>query len=101
MSISNWLRISSVVTTVALLSACASQLSEDELFALRYERAERIEAIREFVVSCESAGFTVVYTGPSYQKLRDPIKRPPGHAHLSDYACANNQAVDRFLRNGG
>ena len=90
MSKYNRLSLAASMASAMLLSACASQLSEDDYLALAYEATERREAIRDFIRSCEVAGYIVVYTGRSYQKLRDPVRRVPSHARLSEYACTNN-----------
>lgn len=86
--------------SMSLLTACASSLTEDERVALRYERAEREDSIREFVAGCEAAGHSVLYTGPTYQKLRNPVKHVPSHARLTDYQCVTQAALDRFLTGG-
>ncbi len=74
------------ILLLVLITACAP-LTEDERFAMEYQSVERQEAIRSFIRSCESAGYTVYYAGPSYPKLQDPVKRIPRHAHQSDYSC--------------
>ena len=83
------LLIAAVAALSTLLCGCASQLTEDEEIALAYAETERREAIREYVRSCEAAGYVVIYTGRTYQKLQDPVKRVPSHARLADYACAS------------
>ena len=98
MAIENWpqqVPRVAVVVSVFLLAACAANLTEDQRIALEYDRVERQASIQEFVASCESGGQTVVYTGPTYHKLRDPVKHVPRHARLRDYACASQQALNR------
>lgn len=89
MSKYNWLCLAAAMASAMVLSACATQLSEDDYLALAYQETERKEAIRDFIRSCEAGGYIVVYAGPSYQRLRDPAKRVPSHARLSDYACTS------------
>ena len=57
MSKNNRLCLTAAMASAMLLSACASQLSEDEYLALAYEATERREAIRDFIRSCEVAGY--------------------------------------------
>ena len=83
------------------IGGCASQVSVDQQIAREYERTERREAIKRFIASCESSGSVVIYTGPSYQKLRDPVRRVPGHARLSEYQCVSTAAVSRDIGVGG
>ena len=80
----------------AQLTGCAANLSEDEAFEQQYAAVERKVMIREFVNACEANGSVVIYTGPSTQKLRDPIKRIPKHAHRSDYQCTSTKEVERM-----
>lgn len=80
---------------VSLLAGCAGQLTEDEKFARAYAKAEREESIRNFIYSCESGGNAIIYTGPSYQKLRDPVKYIPTHARLMEYQCVQAAALAR------
>ncbi len=87
--------------SVSLLAGCATNLTDDERFAREYERAEMHGSIREFVYSCESAGHVVLYTGPSYHRLRDPVIHIPSNARLLDYACANQNAISREFGLGG
>ena len=77
----------SILVPALFASACVSSLTPGEMVELEYERVERQEAIRTFVSGCENAGRVVVYRGPVYNKLRDPIRDVPRHAHLSDYSC--------------
>ena len=74
---------------MSLMGGCASNLTEDEKLAIEYERVERQVEIREFMASCERAGNVVLYTGPVYHKLRDPVKHIPSHARRSEYACTS------------
>lgn len=78
------------------LTGCAANLSEDEVFEQQYAAVERKEVIREFIDACEANDYVVIYTGPSTQKLRDPIKRIPNHANRSDYQCTTTNEVDRM-----
>ena len=78
------------------LTGCAANLTEDEIFEQQYTAAVRKEMIREFIYSCEANDNVVIYTGPSTQKLRDPIKRVPNHAHPSDYQCTTTNEVKRM-----
>ena len=87
--------------SVSLLAACATNLTEEQQLALDYERVERQESIRGFVASCERRGQTVVYTGPSYHRLRDPVKHVPSHARLSEYVCADEATIGREFGTGG
>ena len=89
------------VLSVSLLAACATELTEDQQFAREYERVERHESIREFMSSCEYAGHVVLYTGPTYQKLRDPVKHIPSNARRSDYVCASQRSISRAFQAGG
>ena len=84
-----------IIATVGGLCGCATSLSEQEQFEREYARVERKESIRLYVAEGEQAGHTVVYSGPSYQKLRDPRKSIPGHARLTDYQCVSSDAVNR------
>ena len=77
------------------VTGCATSLTEEERLEREYAIVENQEAIREFVRNCELAGHQVVYSGPVYQKLRDPVRRVPKHARLTDYQCANERAVAR------
>ena len=79
-----------------LLTGCAANLSEDEVFEQQYAAVERKEMIREFVNDCEASGNVVIYTGPSTHRLRDPIKRIPNHANRSDYQCTMTSEVRRM-----
>ena len=104
MTIEPWPRRGYLVAgliSVALLAACATNLTEDERLALDYERVERQESIRGFVASCERSGQTVVYTGPSYHRLRDPVEHVPNHARLSDYVCTDERTISREFGTGG
>lgn len=78
------------------LTGCAVNLSEDEVFEQQYAAVERKEMIREFINVCEANDNVVIYTGPSTQKLRDPIKRIPKHANHSDYQCTTTNEVERM-----
>jgi hypothetical protein len=78
------------------LTGCAANLSENEVFEQQYAAVERKEMIREFVNACEANDNVVIYTGPSTQKLRDPIKRIPKHANRSDYQCTTTNGVERM-----
>ena len=94
------LRVVAIAVSVTLLYGCAGPLTEDEKIAAEYARVERKEAIREYVAGCEAAGYTIFYTGPTTQKLRDPVKRIPNHAQLADYQCVNQTGVSSFVRQG-
>ena len=87
--------------SLIVLAACAGGPTTDEQLALEYARAERIASIQDFVLACEKSGRTIVYLGPSYHKLRDPVRRPPSHARLSDYSCQSNEQVSRDIGVGG
>jgi len=78
------------------LTGCAANLTEDEVFEQQYAAVERKEMIREFVNACEANDNVVIYTGPSTQRLRDPIKRIPKHANRSDYQCTTTNEVERM-----
>lgn len=78
------------------LTGCATNLSEDEVFEQQYAAVERKEMIREYINICEANDNVVVYTGPTTQKLRDPIKRIPKHANRSDYQCTTTREVERM-----
>lgn len=80
----------------AQLTACAANLSEDEVFEQQYAAVERKEMIREFINVCEANDNVVIYTGPSTHKLRDPLKRIPIHANRSDYQCTMSNEVERM-----
>jgi hypothetical protein len=80
----------------AQLTGCAANLSEEHVFAQEYAAVERKVKIREFINVCEAHDNVVIYTGPSTQKLRDPIKRIPNHAHRSDYQCTTTDEVVRM-----
>ena len=83
------------------VSACATDLTEDERLMREYTRVERVESIRAYVAACEQAGNTIVYSGPSRQKLRDPVKYVPGHAREKDYVCVSTTTVNREFGTGG
>lgn len=87
--------IGSLLTTIGL-AGCASNLTEDERIDREYAATERKQQIREFIDSCEAANYVVMYTGPSTQKLRDPVKRIPGHARKSDYVCGSSNDAERM-----
>ena len=89
------------LVAVSFLAACATNLTEEEQLVRDYDRVERQESIRGFVASCERRGQTVVYTGPGYHRLRDPVKHVPSHARLSDYACTDERAISREFGTGG
>jgi len=78
------------------LSGCASNLTEGERIDRQYAATERKQQIREFIDGCEAANYVVMYTGPSTQKLRDPVKRIPGHARKSDYVCGSSTDAERM-----
>jgi len=78
------------------LAGCAANLSEDEVFEQQYAAVERKESIREYINACEANDNVIVYTGPSMHRLRDPIKRIPGHANRSDYQCTTSNGVERM-----
>ena len=83
------------------LSGCATSLTEAERYEKQALHAERMDKIRAFIATCEEAGSQPIYFGPTTHKLRDPIKRVPRHAHLSDYACATDEDVERAQREWG
>ncbi len=83
------------------LSGCATPLTEEERYEGKALRAERMDEIRDFITACEGAGMKAVYYGLTTNKLRNPFKYVPRHAHLSDYACASQRDIDRAMRESG
>lgn len=90
-----------VLVSLSVVTACASHLTEDDRLMREYARVERMESIRAFVAACEQSGHIIVYNGPSYHKLRDPVKDVPGHATLKDYVCVSATTVNREFGTGG
>ena len=90
-----------ILLSLSLIAACASSLTEDDSLMREYVRVERMESIRAYVAACEQSGHTIVYNGPSYHKLRDPVKHIPNHATLKNYACVSVNTVDREFGTGG
>ena len=83
------------------IQGCATPLTEEELYEAKALHAERMDEIRNFITACEGAGMKAVYYGPTTNKLRNPIKYVPRHAHPSDYACASQRDIDRAMRESG
>jgi hypothetical protein len=90
------MRIAQITCVVMALAVagCASTLSEDELYEQQVHRAEQVEQIQGLIRTCEAASRTVVYTGPTTHKLRDPVKRIPKHARPIDFQCVGTREVD-------
>ena len=102
LSTKSWPRCATTLAAIALLVAgCSSNRSVDDKLALEYERAERQASIQAFMSACEQAGRIVFYTGPSRNKLRDPVRNPPPYARLTDYRCEDQTAVGIGLGVGG
>lgn len=100
-AIAGSLRIAVGLLAALMIAACAGNLTEEDKQAREFERLERKAEIQTFIAFCEQAGRTVIYTGPTYQKLRDPVKQVPNHARLSEYRCAGSTTVNRQLGAGG
>ena len=89
-----------IIVAVGATYGCATSLTEQEQFEQEYARVERKESIRLYVAECERKGNTIVYTGPTYQKLRDPAKHIPWHARPADYQCVTHNAINREFGTG-
>lgn len=100
-SVAAFARTAGSLLPIFWLTACASHMTDEERQVREIERYERKLEIQTFVAHCEGQGRTVIYTGPTYQKLRDPIKQVPSHARLSDYRCAGSTTVAGQLGTGG
>ena len=99
---STGLAIAIAILLVAFqIQGCATSLTEEERYEGRALDAERMDEIRNFIAACEGAKMVAIYEGPKTNKLRDPTKHIPRHAHLTDYACASERAVGRALREWG
>ena len=83
------------------LLGCVTTLTAEERYEEQALRAERMDEIRDFITACEGAGMKAVYYGPTTNKLRNPIKYVPRHAHPSDYTCASQRDIDRAMRESG
>jgi len=80
---------------------CATTLTDKELYEEKARHAERMDEIRAFITACGGARLKAVYYGSITNKLLNPFKQIPRHAHLPDYACASEQDIDRTLRESG
>ena len=83
------------------LPGCATSLTEEEQYEGKARHAERMDEIRNFITACHGAGRAAVYEGPTTNKLRNPLKQIPRHAHPSDYTCASQRDIYREMRESG
>lgn len=83
------------------IMGCTTSMTDEAEYEAKARHAERIDEIRAFIAACHGAEMVVVYYGPTTNKLRDPIRHVPRHAHPTDYACASEHDIRREMLIGG